>query len=77
MKRSRFQRLLSALCALALALALAPAALAAGEPAKSKNINAHTHTQTTGHPTIKSYLYDNGNGLTRVEFIKPDRKSVV
>lgn len=51
------RKLLSLL--LALTLALSPSALAAGSGSQS-------YTRWAG--TVKSYLYDNGDGLTRVEY---------
>ena len=77
-KRKAFHKLTAALCALALALSLVPAAQAADTPAVSDNINANTYPGagiSGGYyaATVRSYLFDNGNGLTRVEYLGNNR----
>lgn len=68
MRKRRVTRLTALLCALALALTLCPAALAAETPAVSANINKQDYG--TYGSTVKSYLFQNGQGgLTRVEYI--------
>lgn len=76
MKNTLTRKLLSALCALALILSLVPAAQAAGTPAESNNLNACTYPNFHAAP-IKSYLFDNGGGLTRVEYILSQKSIVV
>lgn len=76
MKTKLYHRLLSSLCALVLILGLAPAARAAGTPAVSNNLNACTYPNYHAAP-IKSYLFDNGSGLTRVEYILSQNSIVV
>ena len=66
MKHKLYQKLTAAVCALALMLSLAPSAFAVDGPAVSSNINKQDYT-TYGSP-VSSYLYDNGRGLTRVEY---------
>lgn len=61
------KRLTALLCILALMLTLSPAVLAADSPAVSSNI--HKQDYTTYGSTVKSYLYQNGQGLTRVEYL--------
>ena len=67
MKTRHNPHLLALLCAFALLLSLAPTAMAAGGPATSSNINRQDYS--TYGATVKSYLYDNGSGLTRVEYV--------
>jgi len=53
--------------AVCLCLGLLPAAAMALEPAASSNAGSQNYT--TWSKPVKSYLYDNGQGLTRVEYI--------
>ncbi len=65
MKRMRCRRIAALM--LALILALPTAAAAAETPKASSNINKQDYT-TYGN-TVKSYLYENGAGVTRVEYV--------
>ena len=68
MKNTLTRKLLSALCALALLLSLVPAAQAADTPAESNNLDNNAYFSTWADP-VKSHLIQNGDGLTRVEYI--------
>ena len=65
MKRMRCRRIAALM--LALILAFPTAAAAAETPKASSNINKQDYT-TYGN-TVKSYLYENGAGVTRVEYV--------
>lgn len=61
------KKILSCILTLALVLFLMPTALAAGTQTEVRSANIHLNDYGTSSGPIKSYLYKNGSGLTRVE----------
>ena len=61
------QRMTALICTAALTLSLALAVHAAGTPTISKNIYKNDYSAWSS--TVTSYLYPNGSGLTRVEYV--------